>query len=138
MVLALLFFLSFSLMPDDDVLRYSYPYAVADAEVIDLGIITAGSRAVGELKIYNRGHKDLQIARVRSSCGLMIPTWPTEAIGRDEAAVISFRYNSNRLGPFERNIIVHTNAWQKTIIVRVVGEIIPPEKKNRMDSDKGL
>ncbi|MDR4989279.1 MAG: DUF1573 domain-containing protein [Bacteroidales bacterium] len=128
MVFALLFFLAFSLVPDEDMVRFSYPYAVADAEVIDLGKITAGSRASGELKIYNRGHKDLFIARVRSSCGLMIPTWPTEAIGRDEAAVINFRYNSSRLGPFERNIIVHTNAWQKTIIVRVVGEIIPPER----------
>ncbi len=138
MVFTFLFLLIFQLLADEGMLQSVYPYAVTDAEVIDLGIIEAGNRASGQITIQNQGRKELYIARVRSSCGLMIPTWPTEAIALNETAVISFRYNSNRLGPFERNVIIHTNAWQKTIMVRVVGEIISPEKKDKTDSDKRL
>lgn len=105
--------------------RAEYPYAVVESRLIDMGSLEYGSRATGEIKLSNAGEQDLTIAKVRSSCGLMIPTWPGEPIGKDEEVDIRFSYDTSRLGPFERKVIIHTNAWQKTIVVTIRGEVVP-------------
>ena len=110
---------------DNKGIRASYPYAVLIKDTIDMGIIERTDRVTAEIRLRNEGTPELTIARVRSSCGLMIPTWPAEAISTGEEAVIRFRYNANRLGRFERFIVIHTNAWQKTLVVPVSGEVVP-------------
>ncbi len=110
----------------DKDIKASYPYAILlSNDTINMGTIEAGSRATGEIRLRNEGTPDLFIAKVRSSCGLLIPTWPTEPLKTGDEASISFRYNTDRLGHFERNIIIHTNSYQKTLIIPVYGEIIP-------------
>lgn len=107
-----------------DEIMMTLPYAVPEKEVIDLGLIKQGSRSSGEIRILNKGVKDFVIARVRSSCGLMIPTWPDGAVGHNEEAVVRFRYDSSRPGPFERKVVIHTNAYQRTLVVTVKGEVV--------------
>jgi hypothetical protein len=125
---ALLFALSnIALASDTDeaALKRSYPWAVIEKDTFDLGTIKQGSTARNHITIRNEGRHDLIVAGVRSSCGLMIPNWPADPVGRNEEVVINFRYNASRLGAFERKIILHTNAYQKTIVVTVFGEVIP-------------
>ena len=124
-ILLVILLATFAAMADDEDIRASYPYAVLSNDTIDMGTIESGSRATGYIRLRNEGTPDLLIAKVRSSCGLMIPTWPTEAIRKEEEVTITFRYNTNRIGPFTRNIIIHTNSYQKTLIVPVYGEVIP-------------
>ncbi len=125
LVLALLF-TSFSAPAAAEAdIKASYPYAVLIEDTINMGIIERTDRVTAEIRLRNEGTPGLTIAKVRSSCGLMIPTWPTETIYTGEEAIIRFRYNANRLGRFERNIVIHTNAWQKTLVVPVYGEVIP-------------
>ncbi len=128
--LSLIIFTLFSLIllaDNDEGIKKHHPYAVPESDVIDLGTLKAGSRAAGEIKLSNRGEKEMLIAKVRSSCGLMIPTWPREPVSRNEEVTIRFRYDTKRLGPFERNVVIHTNAYQKTLVVKVIGEVIPIE-----------
>lgn len=106
--------------------REHYPYAVSDGTEQDFGKVHAGTRINGTISITNEGSEDLLVARVRSSCGLMIPTWPDMPTPPGETLLITYRYDSDRIGPFERLITIHTNAWQKDLVVRVRGEIIPP------------
>ncbi len=108
----------------------NHPVLRVESDSICLGNLVAGERASGKITVYNDGGKDLLIGRVRSSCGLMIPTWPEEAIAPGEEATIRFRYNTNRLGPFERNIIIHSNGHPKTHVVKVTGEVIPSGKND--------
>lgn len=115
----------FAVFAYDTGIKSSFPYAVLNTDTLDMGLIKQGSRATGQIEIINKGKPDLLIAKVRSSCGLMIPTWPAEPVATGEEVIINFRYNTNRIGPFKRNIIIHTNAWQKTLIVYVHGEVIP-------------
>lgn len=118
-------FLLHGAVKTDDEIRTKYPYALLDTDTIDLGKVKAGQQLRPSFSISNTGAHDLLIAKVRSSCGLMIPTWPVEPIKPGKAATIHFRYDSNRLGPFVRHVVIHTNAWQKTLIVTVKGEITP-------------
>ncbi len=108
-------------------IKKNHPYAVLESGMIDMGVLETGSRATGEIQLSNKGEKDMMIAKVRSSCGLMIPTWPGEPISHNEEVTIRFRYDTKRLGPFERNVVIHTNAWQKTLVVKVKGEVVPIE-----------
>lgn len=112
--------------PPVEVLRSEYPYAELEKDAIDLGKIAQGRQAPGSIVLTNTGQHPLLIGTVRSSCGLMIPSWPTQAIAPGAQATISFRYDGSRIGPFERIISIHTNAWQKTIQVKVSGEVVPP------------
>ncbi len=67
----------------------------------------------------------MYISKVRSSCGLMIPTWPEGAIEQNDTVNIRYRYDTSRMGPFIRKIIIHTNAWEKDLVITVKGEVIP-------------
>ncbi len=125
-ILLISLLITFTAWAVDKDIKASYPYAILlSNDTINMGTIEAGSRAAGEIRLRNEGTPDLLIAKVRSSCGLMIPSWPTDAIKTGEEVTIIFRYNTNRIGPFTRNIIIHTNSYQKTLIIPVYGEIIP-------------
>lgn len=112
---------------EDDERKNRFPIAVIEDDEIDMGQITEGTRQTGEIKITNIGEEDLLIGRVRSSCGLMIPNWPEDPVEKDDEVIIRFRYDTTRLGPFERKVIIHTNGWQKNLIITVSGEVIPSE-----------
>lgn len=106
--------------------RERYPYAVIDVSLVDFGKVERGSTISGKVGITNEGALDLMIAKARSSCGLLIQTWPDFAIKTGETVFIHYRFDNQRLGLFERLITIHTNAWQKDLIVKVRGEVIPP------------
>lgn len=105
--------------------RGSHPYILMQDSVIDMGVIHSGERATGHIHLINGGAYDLIIANVRSSCGILVRSWPDKAISAGEEAEIHFRYDSNKIGPFTRLITIHTNAWQKSLVVTVRGEVIP-------------
>ncbi len=105
--------------------RNDYPYAVLSVDSIDMGQLLSGGQAQGMLTLTNAGRYDLVISRVRSSCGMLITTWPAQPIKPGEQGSITFRYDTTRPGSFKRNIVIHTNAWQKNLIVPVKGEVLP-------------
>ena len=109
----------------NEALKRSYPWAVIEKDTIDMGVLQQGIAARSHFTVRNEGRHDLIIAGVRSSCGLMIPNWPTEPFGTKQEAVINFRYSASRLGLFKRNITIHTNAYQKNIVLTVIGEVVP-------------
>jgi hypothetical protein len=127
--LLLLLSLSFKLPADPPEGRQHFPYAILSADKIDLGKLEPGSAGSGSITITNGGQYDLAIARVRSSCGLLVTTWPTQPLKPGEQGTITFRYDTARSGPFVRNIVVHTNAWQKNLVIPVKGEVLPANTK---------
>ena len=111
-------------------IKETFPYASVHPLTFDFGQAEAGNPITGRIEITNEGSYDLLISKVRSSCGLMIQTWPTDPVGPGERVAMTFRYDSNRPGPFKRLITIHTNAWQKNIIVDVRGEVVPVGWRN--------
>jgi len=110
-------------LPDESI-RARFPYAVLHSDSIDFGTVERGAVISGRLQVTNEGAYDLLIVKVRSSCGLLIQTWPSAPVRPGEKAVINFRYDSSIPGPFERLITIHTNAWQKNLVVSVKGEVV--------------
>jgi hypothetical protein len=104
--------------------RHNFPFAIVSVDSINMGSLNAGSSGQGSFTITNAGSYELLVSRVRSSCGLLVTTWPTQPLKPGEQGTITFRYDTSRPGPFERNIVVHTNAWQKNIVIPVKGEVL--------------
>lgn len=129
LMLSLQLFSAIPCQDEDETIRSRFPYAELESAEVDMGKIQFGSRATGEVRLANRGREDMLIGRVRSSCGLLIATWPTSPIGYGEEVTIRFSYDTSRLGPFERSLIIHTNAYQKTLIVNVTGEVLPDQNQ---------
>ncbi|TVR42487.1 MAG: DUF1573 domain-containing protein [Bacteroidia bacterium] len=115
---------------DQSFWRYSQPYIVIDQAVKDMGIMEQGARGNGEIRLRNDGAREFLIGSVRSACGLMIPSWPPEPVAPGEEVILRFRYDTSRLGPFERKVVIHTNAYQKTVVITVKGEVIPAAKSD--------
>jgi hypothetical protein len=101
----------------------NFPSAVVRPTLIDMGIAETGSMMRGRFTIYNEGKEALLIAGVRSSCGMMIPSWPSAPIVPGDSAIIQLRYDTSRVGPFTRLLTIHSNARQKTLVVGVHGEV---------------
>jgi hypothetical protein len=108
-----------------DEIKKWYPYAVVDMKEIDFGQVESGKPVTAKVSISNEGSYDLLIAKARSSCGLMIQTWPSAPVKPGDSVLLNFRFDSNRLGPFARLITIHTNAWNKDLTIEVKGEIVP-------------
>lgn len=115
------------LTPDEA--KKSYPYAKLDVQDIEFGQIGFGEPVAARVHVTNEGSYDLHIAKARSSCGLMIQTWPSAPIKPGETVPLNFRFDSSRKGEFSRIITIHTNAWNKDLTVKVTGEIIPEEER---------
>lgn len=107
----------------------NHAFAVLSVDSLDMGSLPTGTPVQGTFTLTNAGNRDMVVARVRSSCGLLITSWPTEPLKPGEQISISFRYDTSRLGPFHRNIVIHTNAWQGTLIIPVKGEVVPAPVK---------
>jgi hypothetical protein len=114
---------------DVDEARERYPYAVLSQNDITFDRMMQGSVLSGSIVIKNEGGSDLVIAQVRSSCGLMIQSWPASPVQPGKEVSIHFRYDSQRIGAFERFVTIHTNAWQKDIVVKIRGEVVPQGMK---------
>jgi hypothetical protein len=112
--------------PEKTQLRLNFPFAELSASEVDLGIIARGSHAQGSVTIQNTGVHPLMIATVRSSCGIMASSWPRQPVEPGAKVSISFRYDARAVGPFERIITIHTNAWQKDLRLKVKGQVVEP------------
>lgn len=78
----------------------------------------------------NEGDAPLLITSAFSSCGCVVPEWPREPIAPQTSGSIKVKYNTSKVGPFTKVIIVKSNDENspKTVL-RINGVVV--EEKNR-------
>lgn len=79
-------------------------------ETIDYGTINQGANGAREFVITNNGTQPLIITNAIGSCGCTVPTFPKEPILPGKTAVIGVKYDTNRVGPFQKTVTVTSNA----------------------------
>lgn len=100
-----------------------------ESEVIDYGTIDYDANGVREFKIKNIGKSPLTITNVQGQCGCTAttidgkPGWPQEPILPGKTGVIKVKYDTKRVGRFEKNVTVTSNSKTPTIVVKIKGEI---------------
>lgn len=89
----------------------------------NFGIIPQGGNGTFEFVFTNTGTEPLILSNVRSSCGCTVPSWPHEPIPVGGKESIKVKYDTNRLGQFNKTISVYSNAKEEPIILKIAGEV---------------
>ncbi len=92
----------------------------------DFGTVTQNEPTVFDFKLTNTGNTPLIISEVKRVCGCTTPKWPKEPIQPGESEVIQVKYDSRRVGPFNKEIKVISNANTAHVPLRIKGTIVVP------------
>ncbi|MBL4593847.1 MAG: DUF1573 domain-containing protein [Flavobacteriales bacterium] len=95
-----------------------------EVEIIDYGTIEQGSNGLREFKFTNTGTSTLIISEAKKSCGCTVPTPPKEPIKPGESSVIKVKYDTKRLGAFNKTVTIISNAERSSIILKIKGVVI--------------
>ncbi|MCX8081111.1 MAG: DUF1573 domain-containing protein [Bacteroidia bacterium] len=102
-----------------------------ETEVIDYGVVEYDSNGIREFKFTNTGKTPLTITGVTAECGCTTttidgkPGWPQEPILPGKSGVIKIKYDTKRVGRFEKNITVTSNAKYSSKKLKIKGEVKP-------------
>jgi hypothetical protein len=127
-VLSLVFFAQESVVPNLDP---NAPDIKFETEVIDYGVVEYDANGVREFKFTNVGKSPLTITGVTAECGCTTttidgkPGWPQEPILPGKSGVIKIKYDTKRVGRFEKNITVTSNAKYSSKKLKIKGEVKP-------------
>jgi hypothetical protein len=89
----------------------------------NFGTIQQGGDGAYAFVFTNSGTDPLIISDVRSSCGCTIPEWPREPINAGQSASILVKYDTKRIGPFNKSISVYSNAGEAPIVLHINGTV---------------
>jgi hypothetical protein len=94
-----------------------------DITTIDYGTIDKGADPLRKFKFTNVGNEPLIIKGAKGSCACAVPNYPKEPIMPGESSVIEVRYDTQRVGPFQKQITINTNEANDTQVLNIKGEI---------------
>lgn len=86
------------------------PVITVESDSYDFGTIEEGANGDCEFVIKNTGNETLIISLCKGSCGCTVPQCPEEPIPPGGTAVIKVHYNTNKLGPITKKVMITSNA----------------------------
>ena len=76
-------------------------------------------------KFQNTGKTPLVLNNVQASCGCTTPDYTRKPVKPGDYGEVSVTYNpTNRVGKFNKNVTVNSNAGNGTTILRISGEVL--------------
>ena len=101
------------------------PEITFDTELIDFGTVEFGSNGLKEFKFKNTGKSPLIITNATAGCNCTVPEWPKTPIAPGKTEIIKVKYDTKRVGSFEKSITITTNAKIPTKVIRIKGVVKP-------------
>ena len=96
-----------------------------DTTFIDYGVVLHDSDPFREFTYTNAGDAPLIITRAIGSCGCLVPTYPRDPLAPGDTAVVEMRYDTRRLGVFNKRLTITTNEPDSNQhILTVIGEVV--------------
>jgi hypothetical protein len=96
-----------------------------EEETHDFGDLMQGGDASVVFKFSNPGTAELVISDVKKACGCTTPTWDGKTILPGGESEIDVRYDSNRIGGFNKTVTITSNAVNDPVkIIVIKGNII--------------
>ena len=74
-----------------------------EKEIHDFGTFEQHGDGAYEFKFTNTGDAPLIISNSKGSCGCTVPVWPKEPIIPGESNVIKVKYDTKRIGAFNKS-----------------------------------
>ena len=86
-------------------------------------------KATTTFEFTNTGDAPLVINGVSASCGCTTPDWSREPIAPGATGFVKASYDTaGRPGPFRKSITVKSNASEQSVLLFIVGDVIPKPK----------
>lgn len=105
------------------------PNFTVDKVVHDFGKADQFSETECTFTVTNTGDQPLIISKCKKSCGCTTPQCDPDPIAPGETSEIKVRYDSGRMGPFNKSVTVHSNdPDEPTKVLRIKGEIVTEGK----------
>lgn len=102
----------------------SSPVMTFQKTIHDFGTLKKGQEAFYDFVFTNTGKEPLILSKPRSSCGCTVPEWPQEPIMPGQSNKIRITYNTNIVGPFNKQVTIISNASNSPIVLQVKGNVI--------------
>ncbi len=90
------------------------------------GTIKKGADPYCEFVITNTSKTPLVIQSATGSCGCTVPEYPKEPIMPGKSVTIKVRYDTNRIGPFEKTVTVVFQGKDQPATLRIKGVVETP------------
>jgi len=90
---------------------------------VDFGTIPQGKPVVASFTFTNTSMVPLLINSVSTSCGCTVADYPKEPVLPGKTAVISATFNAAAAGPFQKSVLVSTNATEGRATLILKGEV---------------
>ncbi len=100
------------------------PQITFETEEHDYGTITQGGNGTYEFVFTNTGKEPLIITSSKGSCGCTVPSWPNEPIAPGASEVIKVKYDTKRLGAFNKSVTITSNAATPTKVIKIKGKVV--------------
>jgi hypothetical protein len=96
-----------------------------DSLVIDYGVITKGSSGETVFRFKNTGKDPIILTDVNAPCGCTVPEWTKEPVFPEKTGEIKVKYDTNRIGYFNKTISVKSNKNPDVpIVLTIKGEVV--------------
>jgi hypothetical protein len=92
----------------------------------DYGTIPKGFEPYCEFRLTNTSKEPLVIASAVGSCGCTVPEYPKEPIMPGQTVIIKVRYDTQRLGHFEKQVTVNFAGKSEPAILKIHGTVEAP------------
>ncbi|MDG1253057.1 MAG: DUF1573 domain-containing protein [Schleiferiaceae bacterium] len=99
-------------------------------KTIDYGKLEKDANGEREFTFKNNGKEPLIISNCVGSCGCTVPQWPRTPIAPGATAAIKVKYDTRRVGRFQKTVTVQSNAANATEVLTIKGEILAPAAAN--------
>lgn len=91
------------------------------------GKIDLDGNGMYAFEFSNPGETPLIIHNVTTSCGCTVPEWPKKPVKPGETAKLNVNYDTSKPGVFMKTITVFFNGVDSPVLLRVRGEVKPPQ-----------
>src|ERR1700710_1357190 len=91
----------------------------------DFGKIPQGTPVTTLFTFTNIGKEPLILTEVRPTCGCTIADYTKTPVKSGEKGTIKITYNAAAVAPFNKTIVVTSNAKTPTKYLNIVGEVTP-------------
>lgn len=90
----------------------------------DFGKISQGTPVTTVFEFTNIGKEPLILTEVRPTCGCTIADYTKTPVKSGEKGLIKITYNAQAVAPFNKTIVVTSNAKTPTKYLNIVGEVV--------------
>ncbi len=94
-----------------------------ETETIDYGTIEQDADGNRVFKFTNNGKEPLIITNCKGSCGCTVPQWPKTPIMPGETGEIKVKYDTKRVGQFNKTVTVTSNASNGEVVLKIRGVV---------------